>query len=87
MKWQYMKQKLHRKILIIPIYYKKRKNNWKTKKTLLKINIIFNGRNDAIKSVQDYGSIIFEAKRKATEGKGLKVLTPKQMLHRYLLHN
>ena len=83
-----MKQKLYRKILITPLYDKKRKNNWKTKKTLLKIiNITLNGRNDAIRFLKDYGLMIFEAKRKATEGKGLKVLTPKQVLQRYLLHN
>ena len=46
------------------------------------INILFNGRNDAIKVVENYGSMILEVKRKATEGKGLKILTPKQMLQR-----
>ena len=30
------------------------------------INIIFNGRNDAIKFMVDYSSMILEAKRKAT---------------------
>ena len=59
---------------------KKKKKNWK--KTLLNINIIFNWRNDAIKFVEDYVSIILDAKRKATEGKGLKMLAPKQMLRR-----
>ena len=44
--------------------------------------MFFNGRNDAIKFVRDYGSVIIEAKKKATEGKGLKKLTPKQMLQR-----
>ena len=47
-----------------------------------KINILFNGRNDAIKFIEDYCSMILEAKRKATKGKGLKILTPKQMLQR-----
>ena len=46
------------------------------------INIIFNEKNNVIKFVEDYGSMIFEIKRKATEGKGLKILTPKQMLQR-----
>ena len=46
------------------------------------INIIFNEKNNVIKFVEDYGSMIFETKRKATEGKGLKILTPKQMLQR-----
>ena len=30
-------------------------------------NKLFNERNDAIKFVDDYGSMIFEAKRKAAE--------------------
>ena len=42
--------------------------------------MLFNGRNDAIRFVEDNGSIILEAKRKANEGKGLKILTSKQML-------
>ena len=46
------------------------------------INILFNARNNAIKFIEDYGSRIIEEKRKATEGKGLKILTPKQMLQR-----
>ena len=44
------------------------------------INILFNGRNDAIKFVEDYGSMTFEAKRETTKERGLKILTPKQML-------
>ena len=55
---------------------------WNKEKTLANINLLFNGRNDAIKFVEDYGSMILEAKRKATEGKGLQILTPKQMLQR-----
>ena len=52
----------------------------KQRKELPNINILFNGRNDAIKFVKDYGSMILEAKRKAIKGEGLKILTPKQML-------
>ena len=52
------------------------------KNTLANINMFLNGKNDAIKFVEDYGSMILEAKRKATEGEGLKILTPKQMLQR-----
>ena len=37
--------------------------------------MLFNGRIDAIKFVENYGSMILEAKRKATERKGLKILT------------
>ena len=49
---------------------------------LANINMLFNRRNDAIKFVEDYGSMILEAKRKATEGKGFKILTSKQILER-----
>ena len=42
--------------------------------------MLLNGRNDSIRFVQNYDSIIPKTKRKATEGKGLKILTPKQML-------
>ena len=51
------------------------------KQTLANINILFNAINNAIKFIEDYGSMIFEAKRlPRQEGKGLKILTPKQML-------
>ena len=46
------------------------------------VNILFKGRNDAIRFVEDYGSMILDAKTNATEGKGLKILTPKQILQR-----
>ena len=63
-----------------------RKRKKTNKKTLPNINILFHGRNDAIKLVDDYGSMILETKRKATEGKGFKILTPKQMLQRLPMH-
>ena len=44
--------------------------------------MFFNGRNDAIRFLEDYGSMILEAKGKSNEGKGLKILTSKQMLQR-----
>ena len=48
--------------------------------------MLFKGRNNAIKFVDDYGLMILEAKGKAaeepTKGKGLNVLTLKQMLQR-----
>ena len=58
--------------------------DWKKirKKSVANINMLFNGRNDAIKFMEDYSSMILEAKRKTIEGKGLKILTPKQMLPR-----
>ena len=53
------------------------------KKTLANINLLFDARNNAIKFIEDYGSMILKAKRLAKqEGTGLKILTPKQMLQR-----
>ena len=55
------------------------------KKVLANAYILLNGRNSAIKFIEDYGSMILEAKRLAKEeqeGKGLKILTPNQMLKR-----
>ena len=60
------------------------KNDYQ-KRTLANINTLFNARNNAIQFIQDYGSMILEAKRLAIEeqeGKGLKTLTPNQMLKR-----
>ena len=51
------------------------------KNTLANINIDFNARNNVIKFIEDYSPMILEAKRLAKqEGKGLKILTPNQML-------
>ena len=61
---------------------RKEKNPKKQQKTLSNIHILFNGRNDSIKFIEDYGSVILEAKRKATEGIGLNILTTKQILQR-----
>ena len=47
--------------------------------------MLYNARKEAIKFIEDYGSMIIEAKRLAKEdqeGKGLKILTPNQMLKR-----
>ena len=59
------------------------------KKTLSNIENHFNARNNIIKFIEDYSSIIFEVKRpvkEEQEGKGaneqLKILTPNQMLKR-----
>ena len=47
------------------------------------MNALFNARDMAIKFIEDYGSMILEAKRQAKqEGTGLKILTPNQMLKR-----
>ena len=53
------------------------------KKTLANINLHFSARNNAIKFIEDYGSMILEGKKLARqEGEGLKILTPNQMLKR-----
>ena len=54
------------------------------KRTLANINILFNARDIAIKFIEDYSSMILEAKKlaKEQEGTGLKILTPNQMLKR-----
>ena len=46
------------------------------KKVLANAKMLFNGRNSAIKFIEDYGSMILEAKRLAKEkqvGEGLKI--------------
>ena len=46
--------------------------------------MFYNARNDAIKFIEDYGSMILKTKKLAREqeGTGLKMLTPNQMLKR-----
>ena len=46
--------------------------------------MFYNGRNSAIKFIEDYGSMVLEARRLAREQEvtGLKILTPNQMLKR-----
>ena len=41
--------------------------NLKNKKALTKINKIFSGRSDAIKSADGYSSMVLEAKSKSVE--------------------
>ena len=54
------------------------------KRTLANINIFINARDNAIKFIEDYSSMILEAKKLAKEQEGteLKKLTPNQMLKR-----
>ena len=55
------------------------------KRTLANINVFYNARDNAIKFIQDYGRMILEAREQALVeqyGKGLKILTPNQMLKR-----
>ena len=53
---------------------RKGNKNSEQKKTLANINVLFNARNSAIKFIEDYGSMILEAKKLAREqeGTGLK---------------
>ena len=44
--------------------------------------MIYKARNEAITFYDDYSLMVSEAKTKATKGKGLKILTPKQTLQR-----
>ena len=58
------------------------------KRTLANINVFYNARDNAIQFIRDYGGMILEAKDQAIEeqfGKGLKILTPNQMLKRLLI--
>ena len=58
------------------------------KRTLSNIENYFNAREKAIKFIEDYGSMVLEARRLAKEQEGegvnerLKILTPNQMLKR-----
>ena len=54
----------------------------RTKKNVVNINILFNGRNNAIEFIEDYSSMVLEAKTLAEQGTGLKILTPKQRIQR-----
>ena len=69
------------------IIQKEHKNSVQ-KRTLSNIENHFNAREKAIKFIEDYGSMVLEARRlaKEQEGKGLnemlKILTPNQMLKR-----
>ena len=58
--------------------------NTSQKKSLSNIENYFNARESAIKLIEDYGSMILEAKKLAREreGTGLKIITPSQMLKR-----
>ena len=63
---------------------RKGNKNAEQRKTLANINMLYNARNDAIKFIEDYGSMILEAKKLAREqeGTGLRILMPNQMLKR-----
>ena len=67
---------------------KKGNNKHKSKEqnnTLYNIEMLYKARNEAIKFYDDYSSMSeakYKSKQNKTEGKGLKILTPKQMLQR-----
>ena len=64
---------------------RKGNKNAEQKKILANINMFYNAKDGEIKFIEDYGSMILEAKRLAKEdqrGEGLKILTPNQMLKR-----
>ena len=42
--------------------------------------MLYKVRNDVNKLYDDYSSMVSEAKYEVTKGRGLKILTPKQML-------
>ena len=63
---------------------KKKKGNKskEQKNTLYNIEILYKARKKAINFYDDYSLMMSEAKCKATKGKRVKILTPKQMLQR-----
>ena len=57
--------------------------NREQREALININNLYNARDMVIKFIEEYGSMILDAKRIVKqEGKGLKILTPNQMLKR-----
>ena len=67
---------------------RKGNKNQEQEKTLKNLNMLFNGRNNVINFIEGYSSMIFEAKKKASEklkeqeGTGLNILTPKELLQK-----
>ena len=57
------------------------------KKALANIIMLLNGNINAIKFLGGCRKMILDAERKATEGEGLKILVPKQMLQRLPIAN
>ena len=46
------------------------------------MKVLYESQEAVIKLFNDYSSVVYEAKHKTEYGKGLKILTPKQMLQR-----
>ena len=70
--------------MIITNKLRKGNKTQEQRKTLANLNMLFNGRNEAINFYDAYSSIILKAKTMTSEqgGTSLKILTPKQMLQR-----
>ena len=47
--------------------------------------MLYKARNNVMKFCDNYSSMVSEARRKATKGTALKILTPKQMLQKVLI--
>ena len=47
--------------------------------------MLYKARNNVMKFCDNYSSMVSEARRKATKGTGLRILTPKQMLQKVLI--
>ena len=50
------------------------------------MDMLYKARNEAVKFFDEYSSMVSKAKNKAkNEGKGIKNLTPKQLVQRLLI--
>ena len=58
------------------------KKSKEQKNTIYNIEMLYKARNEATKFYDDYSLMMSEAKAEASKGRGLKILTPKQMLQR-----
>ena len=62
------------------------KKNYRTKETINNLEKFYKSREEVINFFRDYIEILsdanYDAKQNETKGKGLKILTPKQMLQR-----
>ena len=54
----------------------------KEKETLYNTAMFYKTRSNAIKFYDDYSTMTSEAKNEPAKGKGLKILTPKQIIER-----
>ena len=59
-----------------------KKKSREHKNAIHNIEMLYKARKKVIKLYDDYSLMVSEAKNKAIQGTGLKILTPKQMLQR-----